>query len=854
LPADPTRTADNTYTYAFNGWDKEIKAVSGNETYTATYTPTYIEYTVTFVDYDDKMISEKTYHYGDTVTIPNDPFRAADDTFTYTFKGWNKDIETVTGNETYKAEYKATYIEYTVKFVDYNGDEISTLTYHYGKTVVIPDNPVRASDNTYTYTFKEWDKPVTTVSSNVMYTATYKETYIDYTVTFKNHDGSVIKTTNYHYGDDVAIPADPSRTADNTYTYTFKEWDKSVTSVTGNAEYTATYDSAYIEYTVKFVDYDDKVLSEAVYHYGDTVTAPANPTREKDGEYTYTFSGWNKDITACYGNETYRATYTTDENVYTVTFKNYDNSVISVKTYHYEDNVTIPEAPKKASDETYYYVFTGWDKEVVKVTSDAVYTAVFEAKEHTWSDPTYEWTADHAKVTAKRISNNDNTIIQTETLTVTTIRTEPGCETNGKITYTASFTNEAFKTQTYEETIEATGHTWTFTGFKWTKTDNGYTVKAEYKCDVCKDTASKDAAVTSRTTDPTCEDEGEIVYTASIKSADSPDNRSHTEEKKETIEAKGHKWTYTGITFTETDNEYTAYASYKCDECKKTSKVNASVTVSTTSASCEEAGEIVYTAKIEAKDSLDNTEHTDTKKVTVAQVGHTWTFTGIVWNGEEAEAGYICDKCNETKSVKAMVTKVTKPATCTEDGVITYTASVEAKDSLDNTEHKNERTEKGDSAKGHSYNDPEWLWDEGYETAKAKFTCSECNDTLTLDATVEITEKDGVITYTATVTQGNKDYTDTKEVETSLFIPGDITGDGSVNNKDVVALFKYVSGGDVEVNIVALDVTGDGSVNNKDVVALFKYVSGGDIEISDKPYNPSATVMMIALIPEKIKV
>ncbi len=384
--------------------------------------------------------------------------------------------------------------------------------------------------------------------------------------------------------------------------------------------------------------------------------------------------------------------------------------------------------------------------------------------------------------------------------------------------------------------------------------DNGYTVKAEYKCDVCKDTASKDAAVTSRTTDPTCEDEGEIVYTASIKSADSPDNRSHTEEKKETIEAKGHKWTYTGITFTETDNEYTAYASYKCDECKKTSKVNASVTVSTTSASCEEAGEIVYTAKIEAKDSLDNTEHTDTKKVTVAQVGHTWTFTGIVWNGEEAEAGYICDKCNETKSVKAMVTKVTKPATCTEDGVITYTASVEAKDSLDNTEHKNERTEKGDSAKGHSYNDPEWLWDEGYETAKAKFTCSECNDTLTLDATVEITEKDGVITYTATVTQGNKDYTDTKEVETSLFIPGDITGDGSVNNKDVVALFKYVSGGDVEVNIVALDVTGDGSVNNKDVVALFKYVSGGDIEISDKPYNPSATVMMIALIPEKIKV
>ncbi len=71
----------------------------------------------------------------------------------------------------------------------------------------------------------------------------------------------------------------------------------------------------------------------------------------------------------------------------------------------------------------------------------------------------------------------------------------------------------------------------------------------------------------------------------------------------------------------------------------------------------------------------------------------------------------------------------------------------------------------------------------------------------------------------------------------STFTPGDINGDGSVNNKDVVALFKYVSGGGTDVNIIALDVNGDGSVNNKDVVALFKYVSGGDVELSDKPYH-----------------
>ncbi len=107
----------------------------------------------------------------------------------------------------------------------------------------------------------------------------------------------------------------------------------------------------------------------------------------------------------------------------------------------------------------------------------------------------------------------------------------------------------------------------------------------------------------------------------------------------------------------------------------------------------------------------------------------------------------------------------------------------------------------------------------------------------------EITEVKGNETYTAT-------YEATEKQQTQ-FVPGDINGDGSVNNKDVVALFKYVSGGEIAVNDIALDINGDGSVNNKDVVALFKYVSGGDIQLSDKPYYPNAKVMMLAVIPKR---
>jgi alpha-tubulin suppressor-like RCC1 family protein len=54
---------------------------------------------------------------------------------------------------------------------------------------------------------------------------------------------------------------------------------------------------------------------------------------------------------------------------------------------------------------------------------------------------------------------------------------------------------------------------------------------------------------------------------------------------------------------------------------------------------------------------------------------------------------------------------------------------------------------------------------------------------------------------------------------------GDINKDGDVNNKDVVALFRHLSGVSGDVDEIACDTNGDGALDNKDVVALFRYVS-----------------------------
>ena len=60
--------------------------------------------------------------------------------------------------------------------------------------------------------------------------------------------------------------------------------------------------------------------------------------------------------------------------------------------------------------------------------------------------------------------------------------------------------------------------------------------------------------------------------------------------------------------------------------------------------------------------------------------------------------------------------------------------------------------------------------------------------------------------------------------------PGDLNGDGKLNNKDVTRLMQYLAGWDVEA-AVPPDINGDGKLNNKDVTRLMQYLAGWDVAI-----------------------
>jgi len=146
---------------------------------------------------------------------------------------------------------------------------------------------------------------------------------VEFTIIFKNWDNSVLATQTYHYGDPVVLPENPTRPADNTYTYTFNGWNPAVvTPVVGDATYTATYTSTYINYTITVVASPTGGGNVGgggnSFHYGDNayLTATANTG--------YTFSHWNDGNTnatrtvTVTGNATYTATFT--PNAYTLTF------------------------------------------------------------------------------------------------------------------------------------------------------------------------------------------------------------------------------------------------------------------------------------------------------------------------------------------------------------------------------------------------------------------------------------------------------------------------------------------------------------------------------------------------------
>ena len=411
----------NTFTrtgYDFTGWntEKDGSGTSYTDGATVTFTSDTVlyaqwkakKYTVTWVNEDGTVLeTDENVEYGATPEYNGEtPTKAANAQYTYTFKGWTPDVDTVTGNVTYTAAYRADLRFYRVTWYEADGTiRGNEPRAAYGANIwdmtksYTPTPPTKAADAQYTYTFDHWvnretNEAITTaskVTGDTDLDPVFKQELRMYTITWKNDDGTILETDEkVEYGTVPTYDGEtPTKAADTQYTYTFKGWTPAVSEVKGNVTYTAVYTSTVNTYTVTWKNWDGTILeTDEKVEYGTLPTYDGEtPTKAADTQYTYNFKGWTPDVDTVTGNVTYTAVYTSTVNTYTVTWKNWDGTIL--ETDEKVEYGTLPtydgETPTKAADTQYTYNFKGWTPDVDTVTGNVTYTAVYDSTVNTYT-------------------------------------------------------------------------------------------------------------------------------------------------------------------------------------------------------------------------------------------------------------------------------------------------------------------------------------------------------------------------------------------------------------------------------------------------------------------------------------
>ena len=270
-----------------------------------------------------------------------------------------------------------------------------------------------------------------------------------------------------------------------------------------------------IPYTVTWRNWDGEELSTDTVYYGDTpVYGGETPARPMTDQYTYSFSGWTPEIVPVTGDATYTATFEATTRTYPVTFKNWDGEILRVvETAYGVTPAWTGEPPTRPADAQYTYVFDHWEPALAAVTGPATYTAVYVQDNREFDGPVWNWTGVES-ATATFTAKDDPTYSETvDALITSTVTTEPGCETEGVRTYTAT---ALFHGQTYDDTktapVPAVGHDWGAPVWTWTGTT---AATAAFTCQRDPNhTHQETAVITSAQGEG--EDLGYTVYTAAV--------------------------------------------------------------------------------------------------------------------------------------------------------------------------------------------------------------------------------------------------------------------------------------------------------------------------------------------------
>lgn len=218
------------------------------------------------------------------------------------------------GEDPYKYEVAEAY---TITFKDGDDNTIQSGLVEKGQTPVYTgDTPTKTADAQYTYTFNNtWSPALAPVEEGAQtYTAQFNSTVNKYTITFKNGD-DVLQSSEIEYDQTPVYTGETpvSTEDDERWAHPFTGWSPAVTSVTEEAIYMAAFGQAEAKkYPVVWKDWNGNTLYQDTKGWGWDIPAyeGTTPSRAKDGNKVYTFSGWSEPVSVVEnGDVTYTARY-----------------------------------------------------------------------------------------------------------------------------------------------------------------------------------------------------------------------------------------------------------------------------------------------------------------------------------------------------------------------------------------------------------------------------------------------------------------------------------------------------------------------------------------------------------------
>ena len=248
--------------------------------------------------------------------------------------------------------------------------------------------------------------------------------------------------------------------------------------------------------------------------------------------------------------------------------------------------------------------------------------AVIPATGHDWEYKGIEWAGTeqdgYSLAAAKYVCKHNETHTKVISASISKSVTEPSCTADGFTTYTATVAEDSTP-DGVERTDVKTGkpvpmidHEYGTPTYTWS--DDLTKVTAVRSCVHCEAEETETADTTSSVGEPaTCMSEGIMNYKAVFK------NQAFKQQVRAEnipIDPDAHEWEFKGFIWTgnETDGFSEAKASYACKhngDHKET--VDIILDVKVNEPSSIEGGKTVYTATVEASDSLDGIEHTESK-------------------------------------------------------------------------------------------------------------------------------------------------------------------------------------------------------------------------------------------------